>query len=170
MTPEEPMMSEPRVEAMRRILAQQVRDEPELRRKRRRQKFVLWGGVGALTVGLATTGATMLLNEAEVTDRSIVHCLSSTTPNLDGSYPGSAATIAESEGPGRVDDALALCTQMWQQGVLSTDVDPTAPTQEGEDAAVPALQVCVMRDGTAAVVPGESDSTCQMVGMAPLDG
>lgn len=170
MTPEEPVMSEPRVDAVRRILAQQVRDEPELRRKRRRQRIVLWSGVGALTVGLATTGATMLLHAAEVTDRSIVHCLSSTTPNQDGSYPGSAATIAENDGPGRVDDALALCTEMWQQGVLSADVNPTAPTQNPGDAAVPPLQTCVLRDGTAAVVPGDSESICQAVGMASLNG
>ncbi len=104
-----------------------------------------------------------------MTDKTIVHCLSSAIRGPNGTYPGSSATIADGAGPGRVDDAIALCSQMWQQGVLSGTVDPTAPTQTPGNITVPPLQVCVMRDGTAAVVPSENPSVCQSLGLAPLE-
>ena len=120
--------------------------------------------VGAVAL---TTGAAIVFGSAPVTDTTIVHCLSSTVRNVDGTYPGSSATIADGNGPGRVDDARALCAQMWEQGVLSPTVDPTAPTQG--PGAVPQLQVCVMRDGTAAVVPSSTPTVCQSLGMASLE-
>lgn len=96
-----------------------------------------------------------------------MHCLSSTTRGANGTYPGSSATIADGDGPGRVDDARALCAEMWEQGVLSPTVDPTAPTHT--PGVVPPLQVCVMRDGTAAVVPSNTASVCQSLGMSSLE-
>lgn len=169
MTPDEPEMSEARTEAMRKILAERIRNEPAFRRRRIRKQIAIWSGAGLITAAVLTTGAAILFGSVPVTDKTIVHCLSSTTPNPDGSYPGSSATIATSNGPGRVDDALNLCEQMWEQGVLSPAVDPTAPTQSPGPVTVPALQVCVMRDGTAAVVPSENSSVCQSLGMASLE-
>ncbi|PVW02947.1 hypothetical protein DEA06_14315 [Microbacterium sp. Gd 4-13] len=168
MTPDEPEMSVARTAAMRKILADRVRDEPVFRRRRVRHRIIAWGSVGVITIGALTTGAAILLGSAPVTDKTIVHCLSSTTANPDGTYPGSSATIADGDGPGRVDDARNLCIQMWEQGVLSPSVDPTAPTQSPGTA--PPLQVCVMRDGTAAVVPSENESVCQSLRMASLEG
>ena len=98
-----------------------------------------------------------------------MHCLSSASRNADGSYPGSQATIASESGEGRVEDATALCTQMWQQGVLHGDFEPGQASNP--PGTVPAhLQVCVMPDGSAAVVPGESEGVCQAIGLAPLRG
>ena len=57
---------------------------------------------------------------------------------------------------------------MWEQGVLADGFEPTTPANE--PGVVPELQVCVMRDGSAAVVPGESANVCQIVGLAPLVG
>ena len=168
MRPDEPEMSEPRAQAIREILAQRIRDEPSIRRRRIRRPIAIWGVVGLVTAGALTTGAAILFGSTPVTDRTIVHCLSSTTRSPDGSYPGSSATIAEDNGPGRVDDALALCTQMREQGVLSATVDPTAPTHSPGTA--PTLQVCVMRDGTAAVVPSEVAAVCQSLGMSSIEG
>lgn len=167
MRDEEPEMSETRTQAIRELLAQRIRDEPAIRRRRRRQKVALWGSVGIVGAVALTTGAAVLLGSAPVTDTTIVHCLSSTTRGADGSYPGSSATIAEGSGPGRVEDARALCAQMWEQGALSPSADPTAPTRT--PGTVPPLQVCVMRDGTAAVVPSDSVSVCQSLGMASLE-
>jgi hypothetical protein len=168
MKPDEPEMTDARTEAIRKILAERVRSEPRVQRHRRR-RVAIWSGAGLATVAALTTGAAIILGEAPVTDKTIVHCLSSTTVGADGSYPGSSATIANGDGPGRVEDALDLCTQMWEQGVLSASVDPTAPTQDPGDVTVPALQVCVMRDGTAAVVPSDKPSVCQSLIMAPLE-
>ncbi len=168
MTPAEPEMSEVRTQAMRKLLAARIRSEPAIRQRRVRRRLAIFGGLGALTVGLAATGAAVLLGAGPVTDTTIVHCLSSTTRGPNGTYPGSSATIADGTGPGRVDDAIALCSQMWQQGILSGTLDPTAPTQTPGDTPVPPLQVCVMRDGTAAVVPSGNRSVCQSLGLAPL--
>lgn len=169
MTPVEPEMSEARTQAMRELLSERIRSEPAIKRRRFRQRIAVWGSVGLFTVGVASTGAAILFGVTPVTDKTIVHCLSSTTRGPNGTYPGSSATIADGVGSGRVDDALALCGQMWKQGVLSSTVDPTAPTQSPGDVIVPPLQVCVMRDGTAAVVPSENPSVCQSLGMAPLE-
>ena len=167
MTRNEPEMSEPRTQAIRELLAARIRDEPAIRRRRLRRRIALWCSAGLVGGAALTTGAAILFGSAPVTDKTIVHCLSDTTRGADGTYPGSSATIADGNGPGRVDDALALCAQMWEQGVLSPTIDPTAPTHS--PGTVPPLQVCVMRDGTAAVVPSSNDSVCQSLGMASLD-
>lgn len=167
MTPDEPEMSETRTHAIRELLARRIRDEPAIRRTRVRRRIAVWGGAGLAGAVALTTGAAILFGSAPVTDTTIVHCLSSTTRGADGTYPGSSATIADGDGPGRVDDARALCAQMWEQGVLSSTVDPTAPTQS--PGVVPPLQVCVMRDGTAAVAPSSNASVCQSLGMASLE-
>lgn len=167
MTPAEPEMSSERTQAMRELLSARIQNEPAIRRRRLRRRFAIWGSVGLLTVGVAATGAAVLLGSGPVTDKTIVHCLSSTTRGANGAYPGSSATIADGGGAGRVHDAIALCAEMWEQGVLSSTVDPTAPTQR--PGSVPPLQVCVMRDGTAAVVPSEKPTACQSLGMASLE-
>ncbi|MEV7694010.1 hypothetical protein AB0N73_11855 [Microbacterium sp. NPDC089189] len=160
-------MSETRTRAIRELLAQRIRDDPAIRRKRLRRRIAVWGSAGLVGAVALTTGAAILFGATPVTDKTIVHCLSSTIRDADGTYPGSSATIADGNGPGRVDDALALCAQMWKQGALNPSVDPTAPTQS--PGMVPPLQVCVMRDGTAAVVPSSSASVCQSLGMASLE-
>ncbi len=167
MTPDEPEMSETRTRAIRELLAQRIRDEPAIRRTRVRRRLAVWSGAGLVGAVALTTGAAILLGSAPVTDKTLVHCLSSTTRGANGAYSGSSATIADGDGPGRVEDARALCAQMWEQGVLSPTVDPTAPTQS--PGVAPPLQVCVMRDGSAAVVPGSNASVCQSLGMASLE-
>lgn len=130
MSGNQPEMSDARTEAIRRLLADRVRSEPALRRRTLKVRVLVWGGIGLLAAGATATGASVLLDAARVNDKTIVHCLSSTTRGANGEYDGSSATIAEEFGPGRVDDAIALCTQMWEQGVLGSNVDPTAPARD----------------------------------------
>lgn len=165
MQSDEPRMTEERTEAIRQLLAQHIREEPELRRRRLRRRALVWGGVGLVLAGGLTTGAAVLFGSSPVTNTTIVHCLSSPTRNADGSLPGSSASISDGAGPGAVRDALALCTEMWRQGVLSDGVNPTSPTQH-PGVVPPVLQVCVLKDGSAAVVPSESGTVCQSLGLA----
>lgn len=102
-----------------------------------------------------------------MSETAIVHCYSSTIPNAYGAYPGSSAIIADNNGRGQSREALALCTAMWEQGALAEGFDPITPTNV--PGIVPEVRVCVMRDGSAAVVPGESSRVCQTVGLAPLE-
>jgi len=167
----EPEMTPERTDAIRGLLLNTLRNEPARRVQRQRQRVLIWVSAFVVVTGVATTGATVLLQERSVDNTAIVHCYSSTSQNADGTYPGSSATIADGNGRGQARDALALCTAMWEQGVFETGFDPTtfdptAPTSE--PGAVPELQVCVLADGSAAVVPGKSASVCQTVGLAPL--
>lgn len=166
---QEPEMTPARTDAIRELLASQIRDEPELRRRRARRRWLVWGGIGIFVIGGLGTAGSILFGDAPVTDKSIVYCLSSTIPQADGSYPSSAATIADPDGPGRVDDALALCGDMWRHGILDAEFDPTATTYAPTQFPVPELQVCVMRDGAAAVVPSENVAICQTLGMSTLE-
>ena len=168
MTSHPPEMTGTRTDAIRQLLAERVRDEPEFRRRRTRRRILTWGGIGLVTIGGLSTAGSILFGQAPITDHAIVHCLSSTVPQANGEFPGSAATVAHLGGPGRVDDALELCTEMWRQGVLSGPVDPLRSTYTPQ-AFIPEMQVCVMRDGTAAVAPSDDPAICQSLGMASAE-
>jgi len=165
MSPVEPEMTPERTDAIRGLLMRTLRNEPARRIQLRRRRIAVWAGSVFLVAGVATTGAAVLLQGQHVENTAIVQCYSSQTPNAAGAYPGSSATIADGNGRGQAREALELCGAMWEQGVFATSFDPTVPNNE--PGAVPDLQVCVMGDGSAAVVPGDSN-VCQAVGLAPL--
>jgi len=165
----EPEMTPARTEAIRELLAANIRDEPEIRRRRAYRRWLIWGGIGVFALGSLGTAGSILFNAVPVTDKSIVYCLSSTVPAPDGEYMSSAATLANPDGPARVDDAVALCSQMWQHGVFRDDYDPLAPTYGPTEYDVPELQVCVRRDGAAAVVPSKNPEICQAIGLAKIE-
>ena len=169
MTQHEPEMTPERTDAIRGLLADTIRDEPEVRRRRTRRRWLVWGGVGVFAFGALGTAGSILVNTVPVTDKSLVYCLSSTVPGPDGEYMSSAATIANPDGPARVDDAVALCSDMWRHGVFSDDYDPTIPTYGPTEYDVPELQVCVRPDGAAAVVPSDSPEICQAIGLSKIE-
>ncbi len=109
-------------------------------------------GVGALVVGAGTFAGTTLLTHEEVTDTSWVQCLSEAQLNPDGSLPAHAATVASPDGMIPIDDAKALCAQMWEAGVM-TSADPLDASPS--PGVVPSeFTVCVGDDGEAVVAPG----------------
>jgi hypothetical protein len=169
MNAHEPEMTPARTEAIRELLAANIRDEPALRRRRTHRRWLIWGGIGVFAVGSLGTAGSILFNAVPITDKSIVYCLSSTVPGADGEYPGSAAMLANPDGPPEVDDALALCSDMWRHGLFRDDFDPLSPTYGPIEYDVPELQTCVRRDGAAAVVPGDSPAVCQSIGLSKLE-
>lgn len=167
MSSTEPQMTPARAAAIRSMLVQHVQEEPALARARRRVRWI-WAGLGGLAVcGAAAVGATAVQEARTVSNELNVHCASSSSPNQDGTFPGSAATIATDDERGRVTDAKTLCTQMWEGGVLEQSVDPKAPVLSPGEAPAD-LQVCVMRDGSAAVVPSSNPGICPNLGLASL--
>ncbi|MFE6965741.1 hypothetical protein ACFVAJ_11540 [Agromyces sp. NPDC057679] len=158
-----PEMRPERAEAIRAMLVEHARTEPAVRARRRRNRVVGWGGLGVLAVGVAATAGTMLLAPEPVTESAYVLCMSEASRNSDGSYPGSGAMVAE--GSGLPTDPIELCTLMWESGALEPGYDPVAP--ENPPGRVPRdLQVCVMSDGAAAVVPSSNESICAALGLA----
>ncbi|MCD2441603.1 hypothetical protein LQ757_04865 [Agromyces sp. SYSU K20354] len=150
--------------AIRAMLVEHVRAEPSVRARRRRNRVIGWGGLGVLTIGIAATAGTMLLGPEPVTQRDYVHCLSEAKRTADGDYPGSGATMAQEPG-GLPPDPIELCTLMWEQGLFEPDFDPMS--QSNPPGRVPdELQLCVMSDGAAAVVPSSNESICAALGLA----
>lgn len=157
----EPEMRPERAAAIRVMLIEHVRTEPAVRARRRRNRIIGWGGLGVLAVGVAATAGAVLLAPQQVTEHTFVYCLSDDERNADGSYPGSGAAGSE----GLPTDPIELCTLMWEQGLFEPDYDPTSssnpPGRVPED-----LQLCVMDDGAAAVVPSSNESICAALGLA----
>ncbi|MBT2517430.1 hypothetical protein J7E29_08300 [Streptomyces sp. ISL-90] len=153
--------------ATRAMLLDHVRAEPARRARELRMRLIGWSSAGVLALGVAATAGAMLMPPADVSNTELVFCMSAAERNPDGGYPGSGATISSPSGEGRVADATALCTLMWEQGALDDGFEPTAPSTS--PGRVPAeLQVCVMDDGSAAVVPSPNESVCAALGLAPL--
>lgn len=163
----EPEMRPERAEAIRSMLVDHARTEPAVRARRRRNRAIGWGGLGVLAVGVAATAGTMLAAPGPVTQSDYVQCLSEPTRNSDGSYPGSGATAAE--GSDLPSDPIELCTIMWEQGLFEPGYDSLA--DDNPPGRVPdELQLCVMENGIAAVVPSPNESICAALGMArPTD-
>lgn len=167
-TSDAPGMDERRAQALRSVLTDYVRETPERRRQVRRRRLFLWGGTGLVVLAGAGVAGAAVVQAQRVTNATYVTCLESDERGPSGSYPGATASIADNAGPGRVDDAIGLCSEMWRQGVFAADFDPLSPTNA--PAAVPSdFQVCVMRDGSAAVVPSENSLICDAIGLAPLE-
>lgn len=164
----EPEMTPERSEAIRDMLLQRVRDEPEFRRRRTRQRVVVGSLAGAVFMGAFATGAAVIVNARAVSDQTIVRCLTSDKPDADGVLPGSSAMVSSGSRVELIHDARALCSELWAQGMLTPSPDATAASHA--PVTVPKhLQVCVQDDGSAVVVPSDSKEICQDLGFAPAD-
>lgn len=163
-----PEMRPEREKAIRALVLERVAQSREIAARKHRRKWFVWGGIGLLTVGVGSTAAGIVLHSQAVSNEQIVHCLSSEQRAADGSYPGAMASTASSDQVGRVDDAVEICSMMWKQGALTQGFDPTSATNA--PGQVPAaFVVCVMPDGSAAVVPSAQPGVCTRLGLAPLE-
>ncbi|MFJ4223524.1 hypothetical protein [Microbacterium sp. NPDC089695] len=127
----------------------------------------LWGRLsiagGVLVIAGAGVAGVVLLDERPVSETGVVHCLEGPYRNPDGSLSGAAASIATPEGVIAIDDAEALCTQMWEAGAFE-DNDPLSATPT-PGVAPTEFTTCVTDDGTAAVVPGRIE--CSVLRLHP---
>lgn len=160
MTEYERDISAHRVDAMRAMLTENARNEPLMVRRTKKRWIALGSIFGAFLITGTATAGFILLRPEPITDKSIVLCMNTDSRDANDALPGSSATLAKDFGPGEVDDAVDLCSQMWAAGVLSTEPDPTVvPTGRAEEE-VPPLVVCVDGGGAAVVVPSENPDVC----------
>lgn len=171
--PERALPPERRV-AMRELLTAEVAKatrEPWWRRSRRAATI----GTGAFALVLAggAASATYVVFQP-ATDVHSVWCYASNS--LDGDTqrvqaakanevvvpPGTSAddaeTIMSEEAAGavEVDDPVGLCDQVWKDGVLTTRDPGTVDPSDARVEDVPdELTACTLRDGIAAVFPGD---------------
>lgn len=159
-------VSTKRAAAMRALLVETVEAEPASRRRFRRL-FALWGSIGVLSVGGLAIASAAVVDAERVDGYELVHCLGPAERGANGKYDDMQAMLEPGKSvDATIDDAVRLCTLMWEQGALPTDKDPLASEPTGS-LPVPDLVVCVMKDGNPAVVPGEA-SVCNALGLAPL--
>lgn len=161
-----PDMTEARTDAIRETLLTQVRTESSRRRTTLRRRFALWGGIGVLMIGGVATAATAIVQSQRVTNSDIVYCLASPHRGADGQFDYAAATMHDgATGAGAVSDPITVCQDMWRRGALDKHTDQLVATPAPHP--VPShLQVCVLDDGSPAVVPGRP-GICQAAGLAP---
>lgn len=126
-------------------------------------RLALTGGV--LTIAGAGVAAVVLLDQRPVSETSVVHCLEGPYRNPDGTLSGAAASVATPDGVVAIEDAEALCIQMWEGGAF-VDQDPLSATPT--PGGVPAeFTTCVNDDGEAAVVPGIIE--CSVLRLHPFE-
>lgn len=163
-----PEMRPGREAAIRSLVLEQLPATRERKARWRRNRWFAWGGVGVLVVGLGATAAGVVLQSQVVSNDEIIHCLTSDSRAADGSYPGAMASVAHDNAAERAANAIEVCTMMWEQGALEPGFDPTSLTNA--PGVVPeAFILCVMSDGSAAVVPSSEPAICSRLGLAPLD-
>lgn len=110
---------------------------------------------GAVTLASVSLAAVILLESRPVTETAVVHCLETNSRDADGSLSGAAVSIATPSGVIPIDDAIAVCRQMWESGRFNSP-DPRDPSPT--PGSVPEqFTVCVTPDGAAAVVPGRAE-------------
>lgn len=157
-----------------------TRDElaGQVQRDTRRRKARRWWMIGVPSVVVAAVGVTAgIALLAPVTEKNYVHCLARAELNeADGTYPGTQVIVGSTPdgGPIPIEDAIAACTQVWQEGGLDADdpdgqsgdpgTPPPPPNPELSGPVPAELTVCVMRDGAAGVVPGDRD-VCLALGL-----
>ena len=129
----------------------------------------IWGRLsiagGIFVLAGAGVAGVVLLDQRPVSDTSIVQCMEGPHRNPDGTLSGAAVSIATPDGVLPIDDAEAVCAQMWESGAfgegdqLSASPAPaSAPTE---------FTVCVTDDGIAAVVPGQIE--CSVLRLHPYE-
>jgi hypothetical protein len=138
------------------------------RRPRWPSKFSLLALAGTMVVG--TGVATAVVRRGEVTDTSVARCYSQAVRDDGRGFPGGEVVGVEPFDPKSPEkrpgapsaaSALELCSQWWREGqaarvkgkpfVLPADLQP-----------VPALVVCVLPNGQAAVYPGDSQTGARL--------
>ncbi|WDH79295.1 hypothetical protein PTQ19_02285 [Microbacterium esteraromaticum] len=116
----------------------------------------LWGrfsiASGALLIVGLGVAAVVILEERPVNETSIVHCMERPRLNADGTLSGAAVSIATPDGVVAIEDAEAVCTQMWESGAFG-ETDPLSPSP-APGVAPQEFTICVTDDGEAAVAPG----------------
>jgi len=142
----------------------------------RRWRFGIALTVPAVVLAASLTGGVLWV-QAAISNRSTVHCFAQAQLDIQGNYPGVVAAkgVANRSAVEPIKDPVGACSALWAIGEL----DASAPggVRRNADGSVftgaptypvpTDLRVCVMRDGSAAVIPGRVD-VCAQLGLARL--
>jgi hypothetical protein len=159
-----PQGTPPTLPARKREAARRQLEQVVTRSARRRWR---WPGVAAAAgaVIVLSTGAVTYAHYQRVTNKTDARCYT-VASTVGGDHYTTVAAAGLPGRPGRVEDALSVCGDLWREGFLRTGASGIArPDGNPVRYRVPPLVVCTMADGTAAVFPGSGD-TCAKLGLA----
>jgi hypothetical protein len=142
-----------------------------------RRGVVRWAVPGAVAAALMFTGGVAVaayVVSQKATVREQVHCY--TEADVNGYRSDGVGATAEGKPADVADEAVALCRQLWEFGVLTEgpaaaqapppEQDPKAG-QPAAKRAAPPLVACVVSDGVAGVFPGDA-ATCVRLNLPEL--
>jgi hypothetical protein len=156
----------PALPARKRAAARRELERIVTRSRRRHRWQRPW--FAALTGGVVLLGSSAAVTYAHfqaVTNKTDARCYTVAATTGPDHYTTIAAP-GEPGSPGRVEHARSACADLWRQGFLSAGAPGIArPRNSSVRHRVPALVVCTMSNGTAAVFPGQA-GTCAKLGMA----
>jgi hypothetical protein len=157
----QPALPDRKREAARRELERIVSRSGRRRRWQRPWFAAMTGGAVLLGTGAAMT----YVHLQAVTNKTDARCYTAASTAGPDQYTTIAAP-GEPGSPGRVEHARSVCADLWRQGFLSAGASGISrPRNSSVSHRVPALVVCTMSNGTAAVFPGQA-GTCARLGMA----
>lgn len=158
-------MTPHRAARVRSLLVETVTEAPARRRRKIRRRVAIWAPVAALSIGVVSIAAATIVGSSPVESYEVVHCLESVERGPNGGYIEAQAVLERDRIDGAtIDDAVRICTEMWEQGALPLGGDPLDPSP-GRYEAPDKLTPCVMPDGSPAIVPGGAKA-CSALGLA----
>jgi hypothetical protein len=163
----DPRGTPPALPARKRAAARQQLEQVVARsgRRRRWQRPGFTAVAGAVVAVGTSAAAFTLVHYQAVTNKSDARCYT-VASTAGGDHYTTIAAAGVPGSRGRVDHALSVCGDLWREGFLTAGAPGIIrPTNTTFSHRVPALVVCTMSDGTAAVLPGPA-GTCAKLGLA----
>ena len=161
------------------MLRELVRGSRTGRSRLRRPRFLIVVGVTVVGLtGASTALAISLLQPRAATVHDAARCYARVTTDAGSDFPGTTFGFAPTPGETAADTAAAaidVCQGLWARGFLTSQGYGAPNVPDGPDGLppadqpVPALTVCVLKDGEAAVFPGDA-STCASLNLPSMAG
>jgi hypothetical protein len=160
-----PQGTPPELPARKREAARRELERIVTRSRRRRWQRSWFAAAAGGVVILGTSAAVTYAHSQAVTNKTDARCYTVASTAGPDHYTTIAAPGVPGS-PGRVEHARSVCADLWREGFLSTGASGISrPISNSVSHRVPALVVCTMSNGTAAVFPGRA-GTCAKLAMA----
>ncbi|EIV95432.1 hypothetical protein [Frankia sp. QA3] len=119
------------------------------------------GAVAVVVTGGGTAAAFAAFAPATVTDQIRCYSRASLDGGDDNLFGTSAAQATAADGSKTVIPAAEVCSTLWRYGLLAPDSRGAVhvPSDAEPTRSAPPLVACALRNGIAAVFPGD-DNTC----------
>jgi hypothetical protein len=165
-----PQMDPARVAEIDGMLRTVVRRESAAR-SRSKRKMLAWLAIPVVAVSAVVTAAVVAPKTAPITNTAEVACFARAEFNgTDDTFPGTYQSVMGDPNVRDPDgytpawdmtdptNAMAACAALWEDGSLKADAPSgfLRGTPSGAGAVPAELTLCVLPNGSGAVIPGDS--------------